>query len=200
MNSNDDQHIDNDPGNLTLSKFEAFINALDTQPNAEMLQKAALLSGVLISDKPSISPQIAAMARIQMQAALMNAKPELAMYLAAINDDAIEVGYIEDMRRVYGDEMVNAALDDARTSYRTFYHSLQLRIIAQRLNSDFANIREAFATFGTALSAAIARGFADVQIDQPKNREERRSAKYGTRRKKEGDQLWARRNNPKRRR
>jgi len=201
MNDNDNITNDNpanDPGNLTLSKFEAFVNNL--APDDETQRKALQSLGALMSDKPSISPGVATMARTHMYAALISAKPELAAYVTQLNDDATEVAYIEYMRRVYGDPMVDAALDDAKTSFRTFYHSLQLRIMAQRLNNDFSRIRDAFATFGTALGTAIARGFADVQIDQPKNREERRSAKYGTRRKKEGDQRWARRDNHKRRR
>lgn len=197
--SNDSTSGANDPGNLTLAKFEAFVNNL--MPDDETQRKAILSLGTLISDKPSISPQVAMMARIQMQAALINAKPELAVYVTQLNEDAIELTYIEEMRRAYGDAMVNGALDDARTSYRTFYHSMQLRIMAQRLNNDFDHLRNVFAQLGKALGETLARGFADVPYEgKGANREERRSAKYGTRRKKEGDQQWARRNNRKRRR
>jgi len=202
---NDNTSNDNDRDNLTLNKFEAFINGLDVpgvtiKADQQPLADAVSAIGALISDKPSITPSIAEAARLHMQAALMRAIPDHAAYFAELNDDQRELMYIEHMRRCYGNELVDGAINDARTSYRTFYHALQLRIMTQRLNTDFDKLRDAFASFGKAISDQIARGFADVKIDQPLNREERRSAKYGTRRMQESDQKWARRYRIRRRR
>ena len=191
----------------TLTKFEIFVNNISADTElAELnaaMSKAQQSLGALISDKPSIAPQLAHIARIQMQAALLSAKPELAGYIAQLNENALELSYIDDMRYRYGDKLVDDALNDARTSYRTFYHSLQLRLMAERLQQDTSKLLAAFTELGNALSKSIAdiatKGLADVLNEQPVNRNERRSAKYGMRRKAESDQQWARRNNRKRR-
>lgn len=210
-NPNDDRD------NLTIDKFKAFIDSLDApatpaikidtstlnvdayEAASEAMRKANETLGVLISDKTTLPPHIVDIARVQMHAALVNAKPELAQYISMISDDAKELMFIEHMRRMYGDDMIDAAINDARNSPRTIYHSLQLRIMAQQLSTSFDQVHRAFVQLGGALVQSLARGFADVQSEAPANRYERRSAKH-KRRKTESDQLWARKNNPKRRR
>lgn len=206
----------------TLKLFKTFIDTLDVPTEQEKWYAVELsinadlaalfntpsLQDTLLSAKPNISPHIVHSARTMMLAAIVNSRPELAAYIDALNDDAKELIYIEHMRHLHGDTMVNAALDDARTSYRTFYHSLQLRIMTDQMSDQmsetFDRVRKAFSQLGSALGKAISegamKGFSDVPGASQGNREERRSAKYGARQKKEGDQLWARRNNRKRRR
>ena len=171
----------------------------DTQP---AIDRAKATLGALMADKPSISPHIYNSALSMMTGALLNAKPELAPYITQLTDEARELAYIEQMRQVYGNEMVDAALTDARQSYRTFYHALQARVMQAQLATSFTAMREAFGALGTAVSAALSKTINEQRAqgnDTQGNREERRSAKYGTRRKQESDQLWARRNNRKRR-
>lgn len=204
------ESVDDDNANLTIDKYEAMRDQLlsgeikiniasFTSFDPKTIESARQSLGALMSDKPTLPLHIKQGVRVLMCASLTDRIPYVARYLSRMNDDAIEMMYIEDMRRVYSDELVNRWLEEARTTPRSFYHCVKLYELNQRLATPLDQLRDVFTAIANQLGKALARGFADVPNSAQPNRSERRSAKYGKRRKKESDQQWARRNNRKRR-
>lgn len=184
----------------TLKRFEAFVNGLDAQadqPPADVLDltKASATFDALITDKPGIAPHIASNARLMMTTALIGTTPTLSDAISQLNDIALELTYIESMRSVHGDQLVDLALGDARTSCRTFYHSLQLRLMSVHVTSVFTQLADALAPALAQFSERMQDVYNAMNGDatEADNRHARRSAKYADRQCKEADQKWKRR-------